>query len=55
MAFSCFSGGKNELKKSLQAAEEEVIFLKQKLDERDRQLKALEEKHAEEGNVKAGD
>lgn len=52
MAFSCLSGG-NKLKKSLEAAEKEVASLKEKLDERNRQLKALEEKHVDEGNVEA--
>ena len=51
--FSCLSGGNNKLKKSLQASDDEVVSLKQELDERNKLLKAMEEKHAEERHVKA--
>ena len=54
--FSCLSGGNNkQLKKSLQAAEDEVVSLKKELDERNKRLKSLEEKHVEEINVKAAE
>lgn len=51
--FSNLRGGKKQLKKALQACEEEVLSLKQELDERNKQLKALDEKHVEENNIKA--
>mmetsp|Transcript_27470 Transcript_27470/g.42341 ORF Transcript_27470/g.42341 Transcript_27470/m.42341 type:complete len:242 (+) Transcript_27470:202-927(+) len=54
--FSCLSGGNNkQLKKSLQASEDEVVSLKKELDERNKRLKSLEEKHVEEINVKAAE
>lgn len=51
--FSNLRGGKKQLKKALQACEEEVLSLKQELDERNKQLQALDEKHVEEDNIKA--
>ncbi|KAL7439645.1 hypothetical protein ACHAXM_006805 [Skeletonema potamos] len=51
--FSRLSGGKKQLKRALQACEEKVVSLKQELDERNKQLKALEEKQVEESNVNA--
>jgi len=54
--FSCLSGGNHkQLQKSLQASEDEVVSLKKELDERNKQLKSLEEKHVEEINVKAAE
>eukprot|EP00985_Skeletonema_marinoi_P013984 scaffold7015_cov134-Skeletonema_marinoi.AAC.5 len=50
--FSCLSWGNDkQVKQSLQASEDEVVSLKKELDERNTQLKSLEEKHVEEINV----
>lgn len=50
--FSRLSGGKKQLKKSLQACEDKVISLEQELAERNKQLNALEGKQVEDNSVK---